>query len=215
MAKREFYLNNPNLPLPNTNYDWTAEQIKSFNKAKDDIIYFAENFFDIIDLDVGKCKIKLYKVQKRILKSLFNNNRCLLACARQSGKSTMVSVLALHYICFNSDKTVLMVANNELIAKELLERVKLAYEGLPNWLKPGVDKWATESTQFDNGSRIRISATSASAGRGLSINCLTGDSIVTVKDKLTNSIYKITIKELFDILNNDGIIIPIDNIQEI
>lgn len=86
--------------------------------------------------------------------------------------TTMMSVFALWYICFNKDKNVLLVANKEKTAIEILGRVRTAYELLPNWLKPGVVDYSKTNMLLANGSRIFISTTASTAARGSSINCL-------------------------------------------
>jgi hypothetical protein len=47
----------------------------------------------------------------------------------------------------------------------------MAYEELPQWLKPGIVEWNAASIVFDNGCKISAEATSGSSGRrtGLSI----------------------------------------------
>jgi hypothetical protein len=61
--------------------------IKELTKCKKDILYFAENYFTIVNLDRGKEKIKLYGAQKRVLKSMVKNNRVVLLSSRQAGKA--------------------------------------------------------------------------------------------------------------------------------
>jgi len=90
----------------------------------------------------------------------------------------------------------------------------MAYEQLPNWLKPGVEEWAKTEVKFANDSRIRISTTSSSAARGLSINCVDGDSVVTLKDKKSGEIFDISMKDLHEILERDGEILPVSLVEE-
>lgn len=201
--KSAFYLNNEALPTAKAEFEWTPEMVKGLAKAQKDIVYFAENFFYIINLDRGKEIIQLFKFQKRVLKSLSKNNRVVLLASRQSGKTTMMSVFALWYICFNKDKNVLLVANKEKTAIEILGRVRTAYELLPNWLKPGVVDYSKTNMLLANGSRIFISTTASTAARGSSINCLIleecvdGDTKITIRNKKTNEIRQIPIKDLF------------------
>lgn len=110
--------------------------------------------------------------------------------------STTMSIFALWMTCFQEDKRILIVANREDTAIELLRRIKFAYEMLPNWLKPGVETWGQTSVYFSNGSSIEISATSSTAARGKSINCVDGKSIIKIKNKNTGEIKKIKIQDL-------------------
>ena len=177
----QFYLNNPLLPTGNFKCEWTPAQVKLLDKASKDVVFFAENFFYIVNLDRGKEVIKLYKAQKRILKSLAKNKRVVLLASRQVGKTTLITIFALWFTIFQDDKTILIVANREKTAIEILGRVRTAYEYLPNWLKPGVKDYAKTNIQFSNDSRIFVSTTAASAGRSTSINCLLIDEAAHIE----------------------------------
>lgn len=186
----EFVQGNPQLPSRKTKIKYTASMINEIKKSQTNILHFAERYFYIINLDRGREKIKLYPIQKKLLKSMKEYNRFAACCSRQSGKTTMLTIFALHYTIFNNDKTVLIVANKEGSAQEVMDRIRLAYEQLPIWLKPGVKTWQKTSIEFLNGSKIRISATSTSAGRGLSINCLIVDECAIIQEHQSAEFFK-------------------------
>lgn len=91
--------------------------------------------------------------------------------------STLLTIYALWIACFNEDQNILIVANKEKTAIEIFRRVRLAYESLNSWLKPGVKEYGVTSMQLDNGSRIGISTTTGSAARGQSLNLLLLDEL--------------------------------------
>lgn len=186
----KFYLNNASLPTANTQMDFDIEKIKNIQKCKKDIVYFAENYFTIVNIDEGKQLIKLYKPQKRILKSLQKHNRCAVVASRQSGKTTLLTIYVLWMACFNKDKSVLIVANKQDTAKKILERIRTAYELLPNWLKPGVKDYSVTRLKFANDSAIDISTTSSSAARGSSISCLVVDEAAHISPHLAEEFFK-------------------------
>jgi len=115
-----------------------------------------------------------------------------------TSNTTMMCIYALWTTCFNSDKRIVVVANKENTAITILRRIKLAYEELPNWLKPGVEQWGKTEVIFGNGSSIAISTTTGSAVRGETVNCVDGDSIITVRDKLTGKVYNTSISKLYE-----------------
>lgn len=122
----------------------------------------------------------------------------LFLCGKQyipTGNSTLMTIYALWIACFLEYQNVLIVANKESTAIEILKRIKLAYEEVPNNMKPGVKKWAETSVAFENGSEIIISTTTGTAARGLSINCFSGDSVVTIEDN-DGMIYDVDLKYL-------------------
>jgi hypothetical protein len=92
-----------------------------------------------------------------------------------------MTVLALHEACFKNDKNIIVVANKEDTAKNIFKRIKMAYEELPNWLKPGVKNWGQTSVEFANGSVIKISTTTGAAARGEAVNLLLLDELAFIE----------------------------------
>ena len=67
-----------------------------------------------------------------------------------SHNSTSYTVFALWYAIRNKDKKVLICANKFKTAKDILSRIKMAYEMLPNWMKPGIVTWNASEIEFSN-----------------------------------------------------------------
>ena len=116
--KRDFYLGNPNLPTENSKFEWTPKMLADLKKAKQNLLYFAENFFYIVNLDRGRELIGLHSCQKRALRGMRDNRFFILLASRQIGKTTMMTIYSLWHACFNSDQRILIVANKEGTAKE-------------------------------------------------------------------------------------------------
>jgi len=189
---KQFYLGNKNLPRPDATFDYASnpQWIKEIEKCKKNILFFAENFFFIVNLDRGKEKIQLYGSQKRILRSLRDNRFVILLASRQIGKSTLLTIYALWVACFNEDQNILIVANKESTAINIFKRVRLAYEQLPNYLKPGAVEYGKTSMTLGNGSSIGISTTSSDAGRGSSVNCLILDELAFIDNHLVEQFWR-------------------------
>lgn len=181
LNKREMYLGNPNLPSTDAKFEYTPEMVQEIEKCKNDMLYFAENYFYIIEPDLGKMLIPLLPYQKRLLKAFKEHRFNIVLSSRQSGKTTALTILALHYACFNSDKNIVIVANKEDTAKMIFKRVKLAYQELPVWIKPAVVTWGQESSEFANGTTIGISTTTGSAARGQAIQMLLLDELAFIE----------------------------------
>jgi hypothetical protein len=189
MKPNDRYLGNPNLPTPQAEFEYSAEMIKEIGKCKQNILHFAENYFYIVNLDVGRIKIKLHPYQKRILRSLRDNRFVCLLSSRQAGKTTVMTIYCLWLACFNQDQRILLVANKEETAKEIFARVRLAYENLPNYLKPGVTEYGKTAMGLANGSRISISTTSSDAGRGSSVNVLVIDELAHIDNNMVDTFW--------------------------
>jgi len=203
---KQFYLGNKNLPTASAEFDYASNPkwIADIQKCRKNILYFAENFFFIVNLDKGKIQIELYNYQKKILRSLRDSRFVVLLASRQIGKSTLLTIYALWIACFNEDQNILIVANKESTAINIFKRVRLAYEQLPNYLKPGAVEYGKTSMTLGNGSSIGISTTSSDAGRGSSVNCVDGSTIVTLRDKETKKIFQINMRDLSHLLEQNG-----------
>jgi len=347
LKNKQTYLNNPNLPTVNAEFEYTPEMIVDLEKSSKNILYFAENHFHIISLDEGKQKIELHLCQKRVLRKMRDNRFFILLASRQIGKAlaldtkiptpsgwttmgdikqgdevygidgkpcnvvyvhdilenrdcykltfdngqeivadaehlwftetkqerktngsvkttqqifetlnygdepnhripscidgvegikkdlpraqwhyiknvekvesvpvrcitvdspdslylvgdhyipthntTLMTIYALWVACFQKDQSILIVANKEGTAIEIFRRIRLAYEELPNWLKPGVKEYGKTSMILGNGCRIGISTTTGTAARGQSINCLILDELAFIEPHLVDEFWK-------------------------
>ena len=175
------YMGNNSLPDGKSEYEYDKDRVYVIKKCHKDILFFAENFFYILSQGKKHC-ISLHDYQRDGLKLFQNNKKNIFNTSRQIGKTTLMCIYALWMTTFFEYRKILIVANKSDTAKEILSRIKMAYEELPNWIKPGVKSWNKQSVEFQNGSDIKISATSADAARGQSLNCLSGESIVEIVD---------------------------------
>lgn len=190
LSKRETYLGNPNLPSLDAKFEYTPEMVIEFEKCRDDMLYFAKNYFYIIDPDIGKVQIELYDFQERLIEGFKSHRFNVILSPRQASKTTLMTIAALHEACFKGYRTTVIVANKESTAMEIFRRVRLAYEELPTWLKPAVKEYGKTGCEFANGSRISISTTTGSAGRGGSLNLLICDELGFVDNHLAEDYWK-------------------------
>ena len=180
--KSEGYLGNVNLKRKGTELGFTPEMVSEYIKCSKDPIYFSEKYINIVHVDRGLIPIKLYDYQKEIIEKITNSRRVTVVTSRQAGKTTTAVTVILHYILFNEHKTVALLANKGEAAREILDRIKIAYEALPNWMQQGVIEWNKGSVEFENGCKIIASATSSSAIRGKSISLLYIDETAFVEN---------------------------------
>jgi hypothetical protein len=78
--------------------------------------------------------------------------RAILNCSRQSGKSTTVSVLALHVACFEPDSLIICAAPSHRQSIELLRSIRKLHTKLEN--VPEITSDAVQKLELSNGSRI-------------------------------------------------------------
>ena len=188
-AKLKHYLGNPKLKRVNMPMQLTEDQIREFIRCSKDPVYFIENYVKIITLDKGFVQISLYPFQKQAVQDINDNRRVIVKAGRQVGKTTMVVGYILWYILFNEDKFVAILANKAPTAREILNRIKIAYESLPLWLQQGVRVWNKGDIELENNCRIMATSTASSAIRGYSISLLYLDEFAFVPSNIADEFF--------------------------
>lgn len=161
------FFGNPDLLPPKVKLNYTLEMIEELLKCRDDIIYFAENYYKA-QTPKGFSFIKLYDYQKIAIIDMLENQHYILMMPRQMGKTSLARIFILWSVLFGKDINFGIAANKQSQAQEVLDGIKMAYMNLPLWMQQGVKVWNAQSILLENGGKIKISATSASAFRGMS-----------------------------------------------
>jgi hypothetical protein len=167
----------------------TEDQIREFIRCSKDPIHFIENYVKIITLDKGFVQISLYPFQRQAITDINENRRVIVKAGRQVGKTTMVVGYILWYILFNEDKFVAILANKAPTAREILNRIKIAYESLPMWLQQGVRVWNKGDIELENNCRVMATSTASSAIRGYSISLLYLDEFAFVPTNIADEFF--------------------------
>ena len=189
MSEKESYLGNSNLKPAGVNVEFTKEQVEEYLKCAKDPIYFIKNYVKIVSLDEGLVPFELYPYQDNMINTIHNNRFTIAKLPRQSGKSTTVIAYLLHYVLFNPQVSVAVLANKQATARELLHRLKLAYEYLPKWLQQGIVEWNKGNISLENGSKVLASSTSTSAVRGGSFNMIFLDEFAYVPENVADEFF--------------------------
>lgn len=139
------------------------EKIKSIEKTSK-----KSNMYDLLDVDDG---------------NIFYSNDIV-----SHNSSTTVAYL-LHYALFNDSVNIAILANKASTARDLLQRLQLAYENLPKWMQQGVLQWNRGSLELENGSKIMAASTSASAVRGGSYNIIFLDEFAFIPNHIADDFF--------------------------
>jgi hypothetical protein len=183
------YLGNPNLKKANVAVNFTLDQVKEYVRCKEDPIYFARNYIKIVSLDHGLVPFKLYDFQEDLVRSFHEKRFTICKMPRQTGKSTTCVAFLLHYLVFNDNVNVGILANKAATAREILGRLQIAYENLPSWMQHGIVSWNKGSVELENGSKILAASTSASAVRGMSFNIIFLDEFAFVQNNIAEQFF--------------------------
>ena len=202
MVEEHSYRGNVNLKSANTPTQYTKSDIQEFAKSVNNPIYFINNYCKIVHIDTGIVPFKLYPYQEKIIKHFHGIDDegithpdwrfSLTLTGRQMGKTSVSAAYILWYCIANEAKTSFILGNKAALAREILDRIKLMYELLPTWLKPGVVEWNKGRVKFDNGCQIIAGATSASACRGYSVSLLYLDELSFVQRNVIEEFWNST-----------------------
>lgn len=112
-----------------------------------------------------------------------------------SHNTTVSTVYLLHYILFNKDKTVAILANKEKTALEIMRRIRMSFESLPIWLQQGVIEggWNKSSVQLENGVRLIAATTSTDSISGEAVSLLYMDEFAKIKEHVADDFITATL----------------------
>ena len=189
MATLDQYLGNPNLKKAHTKSRFTPKQVDEVMKCLGDPKYFIEQYLKIVTIDKGLVPFEMYDFQRNMVDTFHDNRFTICKLPRQSGKSTIIVSYLLHYVLFNDNVNVAILANKSSTARDLLGRLQLAYEYLPKWMQQGVLNWNKGSLELENGSRIVAASTSSSAVRGSTFNIIFLDEFAYVPNNIAEEFF--------------------------
>ena len=193
------YNNNPNLPKAGYTHAYTQLEKDEFKKCAKDVAYFARSYMKIVTTRIGPngkprglINFELFDFQEELLHTFQNNRFVICKFPRQSGKSTTTIAFILHFILFNKNVNVAVLANKGSTAKELLGRLQLAYEYLPRFLQQGIVIWNKGNIELSNGSKVIAAATSASGVRGSTYDLIFLDEFAHIQGNIQKAFFDST-----------------------
>ena len=172
-----------------TKVPFTKQQQRELELCLDDPLYFIENFLKVQHPIKGSIPLVLYPYQHEMISAYHNHRFCVSLTGRQMGKTTVAAAYLLWRAMFTNDTKILIAANKFNQAMEIMDRIRYGYEECPNHLRAGVVEYNKGTIAFDNGSVITARATTADAGRGLSITLLYCDEFAFVRPSMATEFW--------------------------
>ena len=145
---------------------------REYLKSAQNPVHFMRKYCTIQHPTKGKVKFDLYPFHEKCLTEFKDNRYNIILKARQLGISTLSAGYSLWLMLFHNDKNILVIATGKETAKNLVTKVRVMYEGLPQWLKTGTEEINKLSLRFKNGSQIKAIASNESAGRSEALSLL-------------------------------------------
>ena len=188
MAKDEVAL----IKTPHKRMTYTADQIHEFQACADPVtgpMYFMDHFFYIQHPTRGRMLYHPFDYQKRLIETYHNYRFSISMMPRQTGKSTSAAGYLLWYAMFIPDSTILVAAHKYTGSQEIMQRIRYAYESVPDHIRAGAVDYNKGSLTFDNGSRIVSATTTENTGRGMSISLLYADEFAFVRPTIATEFW--------------------------
>jgi hypothetical protein len=169
------------------------ELLLEFKKCKEDPTYFLRNYIKVVHPVRGLVPFDLYPFQERILDALEDNRFNILRKFRQAGCTTIASAYSLWIVLFQKHKSVVILSRGDTESTEVLERIKLMYDELPSFLKPGIAEDNKHTLKLNTQSIIKSRPSGKQSGRSLAGSLLIIDEAAFIDniDSIWAAVYPI------------------------
>ena len=170
-----------------------AELLREFKNCKEDPIYFISKYIKVIHPVRGLVPFELYPFQKRIIDAVENNRFNILRKFRQAGCTTIASAYSLWMILFQKHKSIIILSKGDAESTEVLDRIKLMYDELPSFLKPGIVEDNKHTLKLATQSIIKSRPSGKQSGRSLAGSMLIIDEAAFIEniDSIWAAVYPI------------------------
>ena len=130
----------------------------------------------------GTILFNLFDFQEETLRAFHDYKFNIILKSRQMGISTLVAAYSLWLMIFFKDKNVLLISLKQDDAKEVVSKVRDAYNELPAWLKVKCLEDNRLSMKFSNGSAIKAASTTKKSGVGQALSLLIIDEAALIDE---------------------------------
>jgi hypothetical protein len=184
MAYAGGYNGNSSLKRAGVEIEYTRDQLIEITKCIKDPVYFITKYVKIVNVDEGLVPFNMWPFQVEMVKGFHANRFTIAKMPRQVGKTTTAAGYMLWCVLFTDDYKIAILANKGDLARDILGRIKYAFEYLPLWMQQGIVEWNKGNIVLENGSEISAYATSAAGVRGGSYNLVFLDEFAFVPQNM-------------------------------
>jgi len=163
---------------------YSQAELKELRKCADPVtgpLYFLTHHFYIQHPVHGAQLYDPFPAQLELIDNYHIHRLNINLMSRQMGKTVTAAGYLMWYAIFKPDQTIVAIANKLLGSFEILDRIKFAYDALPDYMRPKMTQRTKGALTFDNGSRILGRAMNECAIRGMAISLLYLDEFAFVQ----------------------------------
>ena len=107
-----------------------------------------------------------------------------------SHNTTTVAAFLSWMLVFHADRNILVVANKEKTAIEIVDKITNVFRGLPYFMKPGCVNFGKMGIKLENGSQLMCSATTNTTSIGFTIHCILLDEFAHIPENIVNNFWR-------------------------
>src|SRR5574343_252965 len=150
-------------------------QIDEVRKCAADPAYFIQTYCKIRHPAQGIIPFHLHSFQKTLLQNFEAYQNNVVNKSRQTGISTLTAAYCLWILQFRKHQEIIVISRRDDEAMSFVDKVKLAWEELPAWLRVPKSTDSQHILVLATHSKIKAEAKSKNAGRSASLNLLVID----------------------------------------
>ena len=167
--------------------------LEEFKRCASDPVHFISQYIKVTHPVRGLVPFRLYPFQERILSELQDNRFNILRKFRQAGCTTIAAAYSLWMIIFQKHKSVVILSKGDAESTEVLDRIKLMYDELPDFLKPGIIEDNKHTLKLKTNSVIKSRPSGKQSGRSLAGSFLIIDEAAFIEniDTIWAAVYPI------------------------
>ena len=172
--------------------NYSKLQLDELKKCYDPINgprHFMENYMWIQHPTRGRQQFSPYDFQVDLIDTYHNHRKSINMVSRQMGKTTVAAGYLLWYAMFTDDANILIASRNHDGALDIMQRVRYAYENMPDFIRAGAVTYNQKQIEFDNRSRITATATTVNTGRGMSLSLIYLDEFAFVEGNIAKEFW--------------------------
>ena len=168
--------------MPNGQISYQELIKNEYKKCMESPVYFMKHYVKIKHPMRGTILFELFNFQEETLQAFHDHKFNIILKSRQMGISTLVAAYSLWLMTFFKDKNVLLISLRQDDAKDVVAKVRDAYEALPGWLKVKCLEDNRLSMKFSNGSAIKAASTTKKSGVGQALSLLIIDEAALIDE---------------------------------
>lgn len=170
-----------------------SKLLDEFKKCSENPEHFISTYIKVTHPVRGLVPFKLYPFQNTILRCLEENRFNILRKFRQAGCTTIAAAYSLWMAIFQKHKSIVILSKGDAESTEVLDRIKLMYDELPQFLKPGIIEDNKHTLKLNTHSVIKSRPSGKQSGRSLAGSFLIIDEAAFIEniDTIWAAVYPI------------------------